>query len=351
MAISRGMVDWVTGLLPCHHAPLRSGAIIKIGPAGDVEWQTSCRVDVRGSHDARISVRSLGGDGQGNATHLLLDGNPSKFLQGHNIFGSDDLLSLVYDTFARIIEVLDLNPSCEELSQVKAGNYRLSRIDYNQSFELPTRSDVNSWIRAAEMKAKTRHGRPLRKSGTLYFGKSSRRWSFKAYSKGEEIAVKSHRLPDILQIPDLISWADNKLRLELTLRTLELKELGLCEARMIDSAKLASVYNRYLRSIDMSDQISLSTEKQLKLPRRLRSTYTLWQIGEDLRDTLPHATYYRHRKELLEHGIDIALRREVADRSNVVPLIRILEAKPADIPAWAFECGLVHDSAWRSASC
>ena len=26
------------------------------------------------------------------ATHLSLSGNPSKFLQGHNIFGSDDLM-------------------------------------------------------------------------------------------------------------------------------------------------------------------------------------------------------------------------------------------------------------------
>ena len=36
--------------------------------------------------------RSVGGDGQGMATHLSLSGNPSKFLQGHNIFGSDDLM-------------------------------------------------------------------------------------------------------------------------------------------------------------------------------------------------------------------------------------------------------------------
>jgi II/X family phage/plasmid replication protein len=66
--------------------------VVKLDPDGQIEWQTSCRVQVEGTHEQGISVRSVGGDGQGMATHLSLSGNPSKFLQGHNIFGSDDLM-------------------------------------------------------------------------------------------------------------------------------------------------------------------------------------------------------------------------------------------------------------------
>ncbi len=59
-------------------------------------------------------------------------------------------------------------------------------------------------------------------------------------------------------------------------------------------------------------------------------------------------TFYRHRRELLEYGIDINLAVEKLDRSNVAPLIRVLEAKPVEIPDWAFEQGLVHSSTRKS---
>lgn len=42
------------------------------------------------------------------ASHLLIDGNPSKFLQGHNVFGFDALIPLVRDTVLQIAEALEL---------------------------------------------------------------------------------------------------------------------------------------------------------------------------------------------------------------------------------------------------
>lgn len=47
---------------------------------------------------------------------------------------------------------------------------------------------------------------------------------------------------------------------------------------------------------------------------------------------MPKATFYRHRKELIELGIDINLRKESHSRSNVVLLDRVLEAMPVGIP-------------------
>jgi II/X family phage/plasmid replication protein len=105
------------------------------------------------------------------------------------------------------------------------------------------------------------------------------------------------------------------------------------------------LFSEYVRKLEMNEQVALSSEEQLALPQKLRSTYILWRSGEDLRHTLPKATYYRHRNELLPYGIDIAISRDVVDRSNVVPLIRVLEATPAGIPEWAFQQRLVHRSA------
>ncbi len=58
---------------------------------------------------------------------------------------------------------------------------------------------------------------------------------------------------------------------------------------------------------------------------------------------LPKPTFYRHRKELLSFGIDINFYCESPYSNNVVPLVRTIEAKPAKIPSWVYEKGLIFD--------
>ncbi len=342
------MIDWITVLLPCTHQPLNAGCIVSIDANGQEEWCSKRKVRARGSFESGIDIRSQGGDGQGTATHLFIDGNPSKFLQGHNLFGSDDLVSLMRDVFIRLADQFGFQPTPDELAMIEAGDYTVCCIDYTHSFELPTRADVKAWLRAAEFKAKSRHGRPSSKGGTLYFGQRSRRWCLKFYCKGEELEAPKHTLPNELQLSELVAWADNKLRAELRLRTRELIDLQARRACDLTQTRLAELFNEYMRGLDMSEQIALTTEALLELPQRLRSSYVLWKSGEDLRETLSKPTYYKHRKELRDYGIDIALRCEVVDRSNVVPLVRILEAVPVGIPDFAFTRGLVHSSARKA---
>ncbi|RWT74335.1 phage/plasmid replication protein, II/X family, partial [Citrobacter freundii] len=61
----------------------------------------------------------------------------------------------------------------------------------------------------------------------------------------------------------------------------------------------------------------------------------------DLKSMLAHKTFYRYRNKLLPFGVDIAtvLPRE---KSNVVPLVRVLEAIPMGIPDWAYGTPLYH---------
>lgn len=343
------MLDWTTTALPCHHRPIPAGTVLSLAPDGDVEWQSVKALSVPGTHDANLRVKSAGGDGAGWATELYLDGNPSKFLQGHNLFGSKDLISLVADSFDVIASRLQLEVPYDDRVAIEEGRYNVARVDVNESFELPSRADVRSWLRAAEFKSRTRQGRPTMKGGTLYHGQNSRRHSFKFYGKGDEIEARGHQLPPALQIPELIGWADNKLRAEACIRSLELKDLGLREAKALTPSVLSGLFYKYLRGIEMNEQFSLSSDQLFNLPNKVRASYVLWNSGEDLRSLLSHQTFYRHRKELLAFGIDISIRKESLDRSNVVPLIRVLEAVPAGIPDFAFTQGLVHHSARRVA--
>ncbi len=343
------MIDWATAIIPLVHEPINAGSVVKVLPSGEVDWESPCRLQVQGSHEQAISVRSQGGDGGGLATELVIDGNPSKYLQGHNIFGSCDVLSLVFDTFCSVCDVLTLEPPADVLEAVMKGHYWFSRVDINRMYALLTRSDVKSFLRAAEFKSKTRHGRPSSKAGTVYWGKSSRRWSIKAYSKGEELeAGKSHALPEKLLGTPLREFAQNKLRVELTLRSKELEKIGLRAAHSWSGVDPYEIFAEYVRRIEMNEQIALTTNVLNDLPRYLQGTYVLWQTGQNPRELLSKPTFYKHRKALLEHGIDIALAVESVDRSNVVPLIRVLEAVPVAIPDWAFEMNLVHRSAMRA---
>ena len=66
-----------------------------------------------------------------------------------------------------------------------------------------------------------------------------------------------------------------------------------------------------------------------------RSAYLALLAGNDLRTIMPTRSFYRLRAKLLPHGVDVATLQPSEDRSNVVPLVRVLEAVPAGIPEWA----------------
>lgn len=327
------------------HSPIYAGEVISITSNGEEEWRSPKRQQVQGSYEKTISVKSVGGDGQGQSTHIQVSGNPSKFLQGHNVFGSDDLVSLVYDTYRVICRHFRLQPTLQNMSDVRSGNYELTTVDINFSYELPSKSDVLAFIRALEFKAKTRHGRPTTKGGTLYFGKNSQRWAIKFYCKAEEIKTSRGALPEELKKTQISSWAENKLRIELRLLSKQLKQLDILKASHLPISKVKELFNEYVSKIDMSEQIQLTDDVIASLPNKLKSTYTLWSEGHDLRSMMSSATYKRHRKELRAYNINVDLKPESTQKTIVVPLIRVIEAKPAQVPHWAFSEKLVHHSA------
>jgi len=336
------MIDWVTAILPCYHSEaINGGRIACISPNGEIEWQVEKKQQVSGSHESNISIKSNG------SNELYFDGNPSKWLQGHNLFGSNNLIALMGHLMQRLIPLLKLSPTASDIEAWKVGHYDLKRVDCTAMWSLPIRADVRSWLRAAEFQAKSRHGRPTTRGGTLYFGQHSRRWSLKFYGKGDELEVtgKGHKLPyEILHRDNLMKWADNKLRGELTLRSIQLKELGLDRASNWTESTPIERLTTYIESLGMAEQFSLTPAIFDDLPARLIAVYKLWKDGEDLRGMYPKATFYRYRSEFLKHGIDIAI-RQPSTPDNVIPLIRVLRPEAIEqVPDWAIGTSLYFDT-------
>lgn len=82
----------------------------------------------------------------------------------------------------------------------------------------------------------------------------------------------------------------------------------------------------------MKQNTLLPDSKLIQLPRAVGSSYSLWTQGTNLKSLLPHNTFYRHRKLLLDHGIDINFPCGDASKNNVIPLFRVLEARPVATP-------------------
>ncbi len=337
------MIDWVSAVIPCaHSAPVDGGAFISINALGEVEFSTRKRVTVRGSFDAGLQLRTYAHASE-PLSHVELSGNPAKFFQGHNLWGTSDLVGLVSATMERLSgeSNLGLTPSADDRAGWRSGVFRLTRVDVTESYHLGCKSEVLSWLRAAEQSAHLAHrGRgQLVKGSTLYFGKNSRRWSLKLYSKGQEIHARGHGQDAILALPSAIEWADRTLRAELVLRSMELHRLGLASGDAwltrdevpFDASTLLS---ERLGGMTMTTKTTLPDEALAELTPAQRTAYLAWVAGNDLRLIMSNGSFYRLRSKLLPFGVDVAF-VQPKEVSNVIPLVRVLEAVPARVPDWA----------------
>ena len=183
----------------------------------------------------------------------------------------------------------------------------MTRVDVNETWHLKNKNEVLAWIRAVGETAYLKHRGAGQFSGdTAYFGKESRRWALKCYSKGLEILAKGHKLPEQLRIPEMLEYAEKALRIEGVTRQLELKRRSLDIAANWDIDTPEVLLLEYLSKLEMSDVYMLKDDVLDSLPHRLRLTYQSWLNGDDLKQILPHNTFYRYKKALREYGIDIS---------------------------------------------
>jgi II/X family phage/plasmid replication protein len=330
------VLDWLTFKAPLRAARdsfITGGTVACCGPDGELEWRKLRDLPVEGSYSSTLRVRTSG-------DFLCVSGNPVKFFQGHNLWGTDDLRGLLSATCEAVCRRVELPVTSEDRLAWRNGWSLLSRVDCTAMYEFPSRSDVLAVTRAAGVSARTRHGRATVRGETVYWGQHSRRWSLKAYSKGQELgAGKNHKLPD--ELPErerLEEYADRMLRVELTLRSLELKDRRLELAAAWGGDTPMEQLAIAMEALQVSERFELPSEVLERLPGKLVSVYRSWQAGDDVRAMYAKNTFYRYRKALLdEAGIDISIVQPAEEDvpANVVPFSRVVEVTLAQVPEWA----------------
>ena len=317
------MIDWITASVVSENVLNRvspgfdTGRFMKVLPSGEIEQNFSARLQSPGSFDDSLSFRAP------YPHQLEMSGNPAKFIQGHNLFGSDDWINLYFAAGAMTAFNSDdspfpvpmsmygllwrdngKKPPLHELSELRA-----TRLDLTRSYRFASNEEARAWLRSVGASGHSRHRikNNLTQEGTVYYGKNSSRWAFKIYQKFDEITSgkKGHALSSKLSIEDskhLIEWAEGVVRFELTLRRPEIEKLK----SVFDTLDVWKNYydkiqfNENSRGIDMSQLNELSP--------RLKHLYISWQSGVDIREDYSKAGFYKVRRNLLDAlGVDISV--------------------------------------------
>jgi len=314
------MVDWITGHIeprqdlvgfrPWEELKGRfdTGKVLRVKPGGEFEWEVAARLPVVGSHDNKITVRSTTG------FNLEVSGNPVKFLQGHNLFGSDDYLALFFAAGQEVRKIAGEFPSPGTWDSFKMQGPRISRLDVTRSYRFATQGHARAWIRDVAAVAHTRHrGGSLFKDGTVTLGAKSNRWKLVIYAKADEIQAqgKTHRLLsfDGKHRRELEDWAQGVVRFEVRIFGKELQKWS-----DLTPGGLPRLWQHYFDSVTWNRNRQIAYEgldmaDRARVDQAARGYLARWKCGEDLRPPggLSKPTFYRWRRRLLEtFGVDIA---------------------------------------------
>lgn len=303
------MLDWYSGKIGYSSIMFRPDNLVVVTADNEVRPYKEMPIQAVGSFDDTIQLRietsteamRKASDKYGllcNDICLYMSGNPLKFLQGHNVYGSS------VRNLWKILEALmaHLNPLIrppDYQCELPPAIHR-NRVDIATLVNMGTHSAVHEWLDMVGKNSRTRHGMALVSGSTVYWGKHSRRWSLKAYCKFCELEKHKPKNDDLYE--KLREYTETFLRIELTLRTEELKERGTLEEHLLWE---------YMEKIQVGE-----TEMKKQIGGNLNSpmelTFRRWLNGEDVKFGKNRKLFYRHRLGIRKAtGFDISMTPDI----------------------------------------
>ncbi|MGP3659702.1 phage/plasmid replication domain-containing protein [Burkholderia gladioli] len=160
--------------------------------------------------------------------------------------------------------------------------------------------------------------------------KNGRYYSIIFYDKGEDVRRKSlpmtKRTGDERQkfLENLRDECDGLLRVEVRLRSAELKKQGLQNVKAWSGEAPKEIFNRYYRNVPVLNVVSsgMSRADFEGVPNRLRPVIALRKLNAPMELLYSARTMARHRAEFRHRKIDL----KSPARPNAVPLAKVLTA-------------------------
>lgn len=311
-------IDWVKARIFLKHIPIQGNLVFEINQeTGETVPLYMKSYVSKGSYDNRVSLKTMDYDTEGYGTVLEIDGNLSKYINGHNVFCHNDvgqlLLCFISRLYANTPEHFNIIDSFSFLSLLK-GFYKLNRVDVTKMYEISNdNKDVSLFISSLDKQADMKfRGRGTANTNSISFGDGSRYSRLIIYNKHKEVSAHQKVFCEASKALKnrLLNISKGYVRVELKMHLKGLQQIKLEKPINKNiSNELEKHFKKITSNITMSKNIeNYLTDEQLRsLPTGLRGTYLLWLSGESLKTCLSKNTFYTHKKKLLEYGINISL--------------------------------------------
>ncbi|MFY4706934.1 phage/plasmid replication protein, II/X family [Burkholderia glumae] len=323
------MIDLLDVLVYIEHAPFGNKRI-KESPdsvqLGIDRYSNNVQLHDGGSSLKVMSIH----DGQAIAIRC----SPLKALQGHNVFGTNNVCAIASDIICGTLDQLKITYSREQAQAWAAGHFEIRAIDITHRFKLPrgvTVLDLCDHLR----RTVPHQFRPQWLDsgiGVRLSPPSEPGAQWVLYDKQRELLDKrKHARANLEAIVgleaqsvwnELLTIARSTVRAELKLSHQYLKRHGLTDGHQWTARSAQSLYFTALNDLPVDAPIPISKASALIRDKRQRLTFALWTADHNPRDFIASSTLRAHRRAILElTRIDIA---KHAPTTFAVPLSRIL---------------------------
>ena len=327
--------DWFSGFVNLDLDYLHDGRIIQIRSTGEIDFETLKPLTVTGSYDDKVIIKScvipaapewslLKHDG--SIYRVYISGNPTKFLQGHNVYGHSDMVAVIRDFIRLVLQKIDVDEFT--IARCLRDPIKCTRFDITQSYLMDSPKDVSDWLRASSQYI-TGKNQKVDNDKTLYVGKNSRRCSIKVYEKAAEMLKhkSTFNLPEA-SFDALYKTASLLLRFEVTLRGMKLEDLQMHYLQKVDNKMLEEQFSLQIQKMNLPENIELIENDIHQLSDRYAGVYLKWLEGVDIKKQMKLSTYKRYLKFFLDsYHLDLSMPPRDISKTNVIPLWRVISVE------------------------
>jgi II/X family phage/plasmid replication protein len=247
-----------------------------------------------------------------SGTEIDVELSLPKWVQGHNLFGINQISRLCAEVAAEVCKALGITLTTADLERLNRHNYHVSRVDTTGSFDVGSQANVMAVMAEIRLQLLAQgnkivvHEGPCGGIETIYVGKSKRGATMKFYNKYLEL--QAHPLPlDLPNRAQILAKAKALIRFEIMSRSQPLAEKGLKRSDDWSINQVRKLLLDRFSQFKFTGKIKarLDAEEIEGLKPRLKMIYGLWRDGADMQKHVAPHSYRRYRKELLLFSIDI----------------------------------------------
>lgn len=260
-----------------------------------------------------------------NGARINIRCNPLKPVQGHNVFGTDNVIGLGFRLIQFVLEALGIVASRAQLQAWEEGKYTLRELHITYRFRLPSHELLEPLVTHILRNIHVKYRPAVLKTGvgiTLCNPESHAEWML--YDKLQYLCDKRHdEFEHLLALVDderlteeiwerLLKAATGSLRAELRLGKAYLKSEDLNTAAQWRRGRPKEVFLEELALLRLGQAAPLESVRTMMETLRdnmpLYQTFRLWLTGDDIRAYGAESTTRKHRTAIKERtGIDILL--------------------------------------------